>query len=190
MFFNNWHALLQARVAATDFARNKHVAFFRGEVPTLPQTLSTSEFSDLVTTRLADWVCTMASSRTITIRDTDTLTNFDDASEEPMLIGDERLKGLDYDSMVPNVRTSLALGGLVGSISDTDSLEDYTPTWFIVTTPHEEAPFISSDTTDIDFIGEVTDVRSSLTGAVLLKRQLSAGTLPRPVDFTMINLPI
>ncbi len=190
MFFNNWNALLQARTATTDFARNKHIAFFRGDVPVIPRSQSTSAFADLIETRSADWVCTIATTRTVTIKNADTLDSFDDLSDAPVLISESRFRGLDYDAMDTRVRTMLRLGRTIGAASEIDPEADYTPTWFVVTNSNSVAPFISANADHIDFIGEVAVAGSAHDGAVLLKKPLGAGLLPKAADFTMVSLPI
>lgn len=190
MFFNNWNALLQARVVASDFARNKHVAFFRGAPPVIKQSQAADSFSNLVNERAADWVCTMTSTRVVTINNAGQLVNFDDISDDLIEISDPRLKELDYDTMDSGIRVSLALARTAGTLSEVAPDEDYTPSWFIVSSPSVAEPLISGDTDDIDFIGEVSAFGTVDTGAVLLKHAVSVGELPKAYNFTMVNFPI
>lgn len=189
MLFNNWNAFLQARLATTDFVLNQRIAFFKGVRPDVARSDSASSFTGLITDRLDDWLVTHTSTRNLSVSNNGAMTQYDQDQQVVLDMIDEPFYSLSYDDMASSVQSSLTVGHKVGAIASIDPAVDYTPTWFIVTKPSDAPPFISTNTDDIDFIGEVGSL-DDLESAIILKRPLIAGQLPKVSDFTTVRLPL
>ncbi|MCP4528711.1 MAG: hypothetical protein GY833_22785 [Aestuariibacter sp.] len=195
MYFNNVNLLLQTHVAASDFARNKHIVFFRGDRPQLNQGSPVEELSNLLSGRADDWVATFKTSRVLTSNTGNTLSQMADTTSDPLHVASAFIRYVDHDNMEWSITTNLKLGKLVSTINSPIAEEDYTPTWFVVTgtaaTGTGIIDGVSDDVTQIDLVGQVAHLTGDqTTGMVTLKRALALGELPKSRDFSMLTLPI